>query len=372
MGGSSGGIGSSFHLVKDPLLFTSVLLEFLGSFTFQIKISEIKQVYVHRGPLNLSKKSQRYWHPVILFLPREMDGEKGSETEYSDAMESSGDDENSILNGTLTSDNPKKVFPIFSTPVNGTRTDKKSENGKTTKKRRRKDEGGSSVVIDVEEMSDRKLLEEAVSSIRSLNVRVNNLENVIAEFADVKTQVEDLRNEIKKLPELEKKLKASEYKVEVLEKSIEGIMRSAKSNNVILKGINPEQNTHPTTCAQQFFTRHLNANSDMFRINSAKYIYGRNGSTSVIATLGAPNDKSYLFSLAHNLKGTKFTLSDDLTPQQMVIRNILLRKRREIIDNGIGKVVKLYDKALKVDNEWYDLLDNGDLVIRPSLQRKRQ
>lgn len=168
-----------------------------------------------------------------------------------------------------------------------------------------------------------------------------------------------------KIETLEKMVKSSQLKVDLLESELEKMNKQSKSNNIIIRGIKPDPNLHPTVCAQQFFENSLHAEPSMFRICSAKYLYSKNGKTSVVLSLGAPNDKAYLFSKVNNLKGTNLSLADDLTQKQQETRNILLQKRRELIDNKVGKVIKVYDKSLKVDNKWYDLKENGVMEIRP-------
>jgi hypothetical protein len=48
-------------------------------------------------------------------------------------------------------------------------------------------------------------------------------------------------------------------------------------------------------------------------------------------------------------------IDDDLPPKLRQDKNTLLRRRRELLDNGVATTVKVYSRSLLVDGtDWYD------------------
>lgn len=191
--------------------------------------------------------------------------------------------------------------------------------------------------------------------LTSIELKCQTLENRINDQDSLSkiqnTSIQELKSRI---INLEKALEENEkFQVEV------------RSNNIIFHGLQQHQNLHPGAAAEDFIRTKLKADPKKVKINCAKYISCKDDKVSLVLSLGAKEDKGYLYSFAKNLKGSSLSISDDLTQAQRQRRKILLMKRRELLDNRTGTIIKIYDKAMCVDGDWYDLQQDGNVVKRP-------
>jgi hypothetical protein len=218
---------------------------------------------------------------------------------------------------------------------------------------------------NVEQMTDREIL---LSIVRQTDA-------IKADTAEVNAKVDSWEL---KLSELEKKsnlqeevIKRQEKRImeleSIVDSKIERLQKESKINNIIFQGLNPK--TNPVSAAENFIYEKFSADPKQVRINSARFITGRKDSLSVLVSLGAPEDKRYLYSHVRNLKGMPYSVSDDLTDEQQHSRYILLQKRRELIDNEGARNVKIYNNSIRVGNDFYDLDKNDILHKRKSVNR---
>jgi hypothetical protein len=84
-------------------------------------------------------------------------------------------------------------------------------------------------------------------------------------------------------------------------------------------------------------------------------------------------DRNLLLENAANLHRDGIALDYDIPPSQRETKNMLLRQRREILDNKVATTVKVYAKSLLLDgSDWYDLDKEKNIMIkRPSVNKPR-
>lgn len=183
----------------------------------------------------------------------------------------------------------------------------------------------------------------------NLLARIMSLEN------KVKTLDQNLQNEITKEAE-------QANKIAHLEKKVEDLLIHKKKNNIILHGVT-KTDTGPNQCFRQIVQENLKADNKRIHVIESRFL-GKGPHSPLLVTLGSMQEKEYLQSNYKNLKGSKISVTDDLTPKQLTNRKILLAKRRELLDNKSAKTVYIYESAIKADGVWYDLQLDGSMSKR--------
>ena len=150
-------------------------------------------------------------------------------------------------------------------------------------------------------------------------------------------------------------------RISKLEETLERVQKENKVNNLVIKGFDRFQD-HPVKTAQTFLQSTLKADTTKIKIVSAKHFHSKFGQKTIVVTLGAKEEKAEIWKCVKNLKGSSYAVSDDLTAKQLENRNILLGKRRELLDNGTGKLIKVYDGKMVVDGKWYQLNESSQVV----------
>jgi hypothetical protein len=212
---------------------------------------------------------------------------------------------------------------------------------------------------ELEKMSDHDLLLTLVQDLRHLSAKFDNMNKIMASF-DERIKKQEVNCD-KNTEEIEK------YKnqLEKLEEEVESIRIRSKSNNII-RGITPKQNDHPHKTATEFINHKLKADHQKVCINSVKYLWGKDGRVSLLVGLGADEDKQYLYSHVRNLQ-RPYVIMDDLTLRQQKQKNLLLQKRRQLIDEGTDpRTIKVKINSMKIGAEWFILKVDG------SLERKQR
>jgi hypothetical protein len=213
---------------------------------------------------------------------------------------------------------------------------------------------------ELEKMSDHDLLLTLVQDLRHLSAKFDNMNKIMASF-DERIKKQEVNCD-KNTEEIEK------YKnqLEKLEEEVESIRIRSKSNNIIIRGITPKQNDHPHKTATEFINHKLKADHQKVCINSVKYLWGKDGRVSLLVGLGADEDKQYLYSHVRNLQ-RPYVIMDDLTLRQQKQKNLLLQKRRQLIDEGTDpRTIKVKINSMKIGAEWFILKVDG------SLERKQR
>jgi hypothetical protein len=251
----------------------------------------------------------------------------------------------------------------FATPINS--PTKQQHGPPLTNPRKRVHEMDSGDVTakktkEITMMTDRQILEELMRDMRDTTSRLVKLES---RFCAIDLQLIEDGEKIEKLVSNEK---IQESKIKYLENELERMKREAKNNNIVIHGLQKDVKTHPFKLTTEFIKNHLKADPSLIAINSIRPIRKRD-STSLVLSLGSFHDKKYLFSHVRNLAGKKFSLEDDLTQQQQHQKGIMLMKRRELLDNGAGKLIKVYVNTMCVDGTWFELQDDGNVVKRKSV-----
>ena len=252
---------------------------------------------------------------------------------------------NQARNNNTTKENPKTNDPLALLLEGQRRMEERME-----KMDEKMDSKLDKVLGELDKM--KKQLTELKNRLQVTESKVSDLEKARA-ITDKK--IAELQNEIKELKE-------QGAPIASVTSAVEKIQREMKASNIIIKGL-PEANDEPAITATRFLKDTLKADMDYVKVKLARFINFKPGHVLLWIKLKDKNSKLIAYESLRNLKGTPYSIVDDLTPKQMENRNILLMKRREILDNKVGKVVKVYDESMSVDGEWYDLI-NGEVVKR--------
>jgi hypothetical protein len=217
--------------------------------------------------------------------------------------------------------------------------------------------------IDSDSISEKGLLMILLSQVQGMRNEMRwdreTLKNLVEQNIETKKQLEELESkvELHKLHE-----KETLVKISALESELEHIKIMNKRNNIIIHGFQLPTGESHYSAFQQFITKKLKGDPKKICVNECKPL-GRRDNPPLLVTLSSQMDKRYIFSLVKNLKGTKFFISDDFTMKQMKNRQKLLEHKKELISNG-AKDVRVYDTSIKVDGEWFDLKNDGNVSKR--------
>jgi hypothetical protein len=214
---------------------------------------------------------------------------------------------------------------------------------------------------ELEKMSDHDLLLTLVQDLRHLSAKFDNMNMMMTSFD------ERIKNQEVKCDKNTDEIEKYKNQLNKLEEEVESIRVRSKSNNIIIRGITPKQNDHPHKTATEFINHKLKADHQKVCINSVKYLWGKDGRVSLLVGLGADEDKQYLYSHVRNLQ-RPFIIMDDLTFKQQKEKNLLLQKRRELINEGTDpRTIKVKINTMKIGAEWFYLKDDGSLEKKQRL-----
>lgn len=169
---------------------------------------------------------------------------------------------------------------------------------------------------------------------------------------------------------LKGKLDDQEARIQQLERKLDLLDMKARERNVILKGIKV---TDKKQVNRQVIEQ-LKKSIPKSNIQLNAKVVGQYGST-VIAEIYNYRDRELLFKNTAKLKNNGIRIYDDLPPRLRDAKNALLKKRRELINNGTkGDKIKVTNYALVVNGtDWYDWdPDSGETKLRGPKPNKSQ
>jgi hypothetical protein len=240
---------------------------------------------------------------------------------------------------------------------------------------------------ELEKMSDHDLLLTLVQDLRQLSAKFDNMNMMMASFDErIKKQeekcnnntkeIESYKNQLNKLEEEVESIRVQdtvihkqEEKIEKMEFLLEDLYCKVNEPNVIVKGLQTNKSIPIQEQINKIF--YNLGERQKPRINSVKFLGKTN---KVLVRFDNSYSKTVLHKNAKHLHSRGIGFEDDLPPQMRKDRNLLLQKRREIIDNGTSTSIKVLRRALLIDDKDYYTLDRKTGEIsrvppRPSLPR---
>jgi hypothetical protein len=134
----------------------------------------------------------------------------------------------------------------------------------------------------------------------------------------------------------------------LLQKAVEELYCQVNSNNAIVKGFTAKG---PEEAKRKIRSAFYEVGAPEPQIHSIRPI----GPFKYSVKFESVEDKNNLFKNARKLGQIGFQFEDDLPPTLRVVRNILLKRRRDLIDHGGATNVKVFKQSLLVDGEdFYD------------------
>lgn len=170
---------------------------------------------------------------------------------------------------------------------------------------------------------------------------------------EIKESLQNLEREVKKLKQ-DKAQQAT--KISQLE-DVENLSYQLNANNLIVHGLKVNEGVQPETAI----------NALLGRLNPTKAIPVANvkllGKSATFMKFKTLEGKMFVLRSSGKLR-QQISITEDLPPNMKANRNILVKKRRELLNAG-AKSVKVIKNSLFVDDEsWYDL-NLSDKSINP-------
>lgn len=217
----------------------------------------------------------------------------------------------------------------------------------------------------VEQLSSRDLLLSLINDVRDIK---SDVAEVKARTLDWDIQIMELKNQLKasniQVETQTKIIEQQHSKIATLENLTEDLYAQINSNNLIFSGIkaNGPEDARKQISKIFYDLRGPNPNiADIHRLG--------NNNSKLMVKFSSMKDKKFLFTNAAKLRNYGIRIENDLSPSQREIKNILLRRRRELLDNGVATTVKVNAKSLLVDGR--DLFDydksTGLMTKRPTV-----
>lgn len=188
------------------------------------------------------------------------------------------------------------------------------------------------------------------------------LQHIIGKLSRIEGRLDKIENKILtlektsdthsvKIEEQDKIIKAQNQKIQQLEDLVEDLYCDSKRNNIIIKGLNVNSKTNLYEKVSKVF-QDLGSK----RRPRIEKVHMLGKTKKVLVRFGGPEEKSYLYRNSKRMQKKGLGLDEDLPPKMREEHNLLLKKRREILDNGVAKSVKVFRRSLLLDEkEWYTL-----------------
>jgi hypothetical protein len=241
---------------------------------------------------------------------------------------------------TTTNKESDKETPIYGTPISQTPLARPSA------PKKRKSDFSSEIDNKKQKlngMTDRQLLLHLIDKFNVLEDRFDYFEE---EIEKVEKRIDDQEIAMNAQSKLIEKQQQQIYE---LEKMMEDNYCKAAEDNVVIKGIDCINNDASYRSIVKIFTN-LGRKAPP-TINSIRTL----GKRKCVVKLTNPNDKTLLYKNSVTLRKNGIMIDDDLPPKLRQDKNTLLRRRRELLDNGVATTVKVYSRSLLVDGtDWYD------------------
>jgi hypothetical protein len=173
---------------------------------------------------------------------------------------------------------------------------------------------------------------ETKTSITALDTKVNDLaENITSKITELTQANEQLSN---KVAELETRLDVQEKK--------------QRKRNIVLFGAPADAKVYDYL--EGLFKEKLQINSPLFDTVENAFRIGRaEGKPPILIQFVSERRKMDVMRQVHLLKGTRISLSDDLTPNERIQRRVVVAAQREAKKLGIQ--AKVRQQGLLINNE---------------------
>jgi hypothetical protein len=200
------------------------------------------------------------------------------------------------------------------------------------------------------------------TNLAELNTKIDARD---LEVQQLQLQSSSQQNQIKAH---EKTIQKQSVKIDSLEKTVEELYLQLNKNNLIMKGIKAKNPQEAYTEICKLFKK---CGGHDPQISIIRPLY--KGSSKLMVKFEDVADRNLLLENAANLHRDGIALDYDIPPSQRETKNMLLRQRREILDNKVATTVKVYAKSLLLDgSDWYDLDKEKNIMIkRPSVNKPR-
>lgn len=249
----------------------------------------------------------------------------------------------------------------MSTPTNSSASTPSAASVRASKRRR---QGGNA---DLDSPSNRDLLLQLRDDMCEIKTTIKNFT----------LQVQELDNRLVKLEQVRKAqdhtISEQNNKIQALERIVEDLYCNTNENNIVINGIR-FNNIHDARTEINGLFRHLEAS----RPPSISNIRRLGETKKLIIKFANYGDKSFLYKNAAYLRTQGVVFEDDLPPTLQKDKEILLRRRRELLENGAAQTVKVLRRALLVDGrDLYhydratDTMGKRDPKTRPPLPSRR-
>jgi len=172
-----------------------------------------------------------------------------------------------------------------------------------------------------------------------------NSDQIETKLSSITTQLESRSLELKRI----------QHQMEISD-------QESRRTNIIINELTPNNGESSWNAAERFVRQVLKGDPNMISPTGTKIIKGRAGKQSTLLSLGSVEDKAYLYSLVRNLKGTNFSLDDDLTPAQRIKKNVLLKRRKELLTQNPKSKIKVNVDRMEVDGQLWKLNDSNEII----------
>lgn len=159
-------------------------------------------------------------------------------------------------------------------------------------------------------------------------------------------------------------------RVKTVEDRLDNLEAEMKKKNLVIYGIVEEASETPKLTEEKvssFLRKNLRiAEADQFVddcFRLGKPNQNNKNCRPILLQLTREKFRRVIFSNVKFLRGTKFKISSDLSPEGRKKKSLLLLKRREALSTG--KNVKMTDTWLMVDGVKYIVDSNGTVVPKP-------
>lgn len=191
--------------------------------------------------------------------------------------------------------------------------------------------------------------------------------------ADIYDKIINLRKEIDELKEVNEKITKEmlewKEKTLLLERDLTQIDRRQKRSNIVLRGLNDSQ--APRATVEDLCSNVLKV--DDVKVKDVRKTFQKNGKMTVVAELADADMVNSVLKSTVNLKGSSISIDRDLTRESREKKSVMMKLKKDLLEQDTSKKIIVRDDRLKVDNNWFywnadKQLKSGSLEGRTALQ----
>lgn len=168
-----------------------------------------------------------------------------------------------------------------------------------------------------------------------------------AEIAQLKAENQMLKDEISTL----------RVKMQEGEDSLRWLEHQISNSRLIFKGISNIK--PPLNAVMQICTERLNISPT---ITSARTIFERNGTQTVIADFGNESNAMEVLRNTRNLAGTSISIDRDLNPRRQKNKVAMLMVRKEILNESKKFKIIVREDRMKINTKWFTWDSRSNLM----------